>query len=307
MLKRHGAFYFARGKWIHLGREYGPALIRYAELVGGTPTVATVKDAVAHYLESSAKRLRPATLDGYRISSINLVAVFGHMALADLSPAHVYRYLIERGNVQANRDRALLSVSYTHARRIGAYLGDNPAKGLQYRNPEKPRQRYVTDDEETALLAAASPKVACIAQFLALTALRQSDALRLRLDALTDEGIEVTQGKTGHRQVIEWTPALRACVNDARRLGRRFGQVYLFESRATKKRPAGPYTPSGLRALWRKAREKAKLGDVTLHDLRRKAGSDVSEDHARALLGHSDVKVTRRHYRAKVDRVKPAR
>src|SRR5690606_10403005 len=99
--------------------------------------------------------------------------------LTDLAPADVYRYLVERGDVQANRDRALLSASYTHARRIGAFSGDDPAKGLRYRNEEKPRQRYVTDDEMTRLLAAASPKLGTIARFIELTGMRQSDALRV--------------------------------------------------------------------------------------------------------------------------------
>lgn len=313
MVKRHGAYYLVRrGKYTRLAAEYGPALIAYAALVGERPQVTTVADAIAHYLESSAKRLSAATLEGYRQSAANVIPVFGGMALTDVTAAHVYRYLIERGNVQANRDRALLSVAYTHARRIGAFakLDDDPTKGLEYRNPEPPRQRYVTDDEETALLAAASPKVACIAQFLHLTAMRQSDALRVRLDDLTDEGIAYTSGKTGKRLVVEWTPALRACVNDANRLWRRFGREWLFESKPRgkhAKRGYGPYTPSGLRALWRGVRTKAELTDVRLHDLRRKAGSDLGEDHAQRLLGHADAKVTRRHYRAKVERVKPAR
>lgn len=313
MQRKHGAYYFVfRGKWTRLAVEYGPALIRYADLVGERPQVTTVQEAIAHYLESSAHRLAAATIDGYRISSSNLIPVFGHLALTDLTPADVYRYLVERGNVQANRDRALLSAAYSHARRIGAFakLDDDPTKGLEYRNAETPRQRYVTDDELASAIAASSPKLGTILRFCYLTGMRQGDALRVTLSDLTDEGIAYAAGKTGKRLVVTWTDDLRACVKDANRLWRRFGREYLFESRPKgryAKRGPGPYTPSGLRALWRVARVDANLGDVRLHDLRRKAGSDVGEDHARALLGHSDVKVTRRHYRAKVERVKPAK
>jgi len=310
MQHRHGAYFFVkRGKWLRLAGDYGQALIKYAALVGAPVAVLTVKDLVWHYIESAKGRLAEKTLANYRISAANVCAVFGPMGLADLEPSMVYEYLTRTGNVQANRDRALLSVAYTHARRIGAYRGDDPTKALEYRNAEKPRKRYVTDTEETALIAAASPKLAVIMRFLHLTAMRQGDALRVRLCDLTEEGIELTQGKTGHRQVITWSPELVATVDEAKRLWRRFGREYLFESapKGKHKRPPGAYTPSGLRALFRRYRAKSGIVDIRLHDLRRKAGSDVGEEHARALLGHSDAKVTRKHYRAKADRVKPAK
>lgn len=312
MQRKHGAYYIVRGnKWIRLGKDYGPALIEYAKLVGDRPQVTTVADAVTHYLESSATRLAPATLEGYRRSAALLAPVFGHMALTDLTPADVYRYLVERGDVQANRDRALLSAAYTHARRIGAFSGDDPAKGLRYRNEEKPRQRYVTDDEMQRLLEAASPKLGTIARLIELTGMRQSDALRVRLADMDDEGIHYTSGKTGKRLVVLWSDELRAVVDDAKRLWRRFGREYLFESKPRgrlHKRAPGPYTPSGLRALWRAARAKAGLRDVRLHDLRGKAGSDMeTQQDAQRLLGHADGKITAKHYRRKPDRVKPVR
>lgn len=86
MLLKHGAYYLkASNKWHRLSDEYGPALIKYAELVSGKPNVTTVSDVIAHYLETSAKRLSPATLENYRASSKNLAAVFGHMSLTALA------------------------------------------------------------------------------------------------------------------------------------------------------------------------------------------------------------------------------
>lgn len=307
MYLRAGTYYFGGPKWINLGRDYGRALIQYAGIVGERPKVTTVSDMIAHYLESSAKRLKPATLEAYRYSSANLCRVFGDMALDDVEPSHVYRYLVERGDVQANRDRALLSAAYTHARRIGAFRGDDPAKGLQFRNPEKPKERYVTDAEFSALVAASPPKLAAVLRVTFLAGMRIGDALALRMDDLTDEGIAYTQQKTGKRLVVEWTPELRAAVEDARRAFRRFGRVHLFESRGTEDRPAGPYTVSGLRANFRRALARSGVAHMTLHDLRRKAGSDVERAHATELLGHADAKVTMRHYRARAERVKPVR
>lgn len=312
MFQRRGAYYFvAKGKWHPLGREYGAALMKYAALVGKPATMNTVKDAVWGYIEHRRPKLAAATLAGYQRSAAHLCAVFGPLALIDLTPAMVYRYVSESGTVQANRDKALLSAAFSHARNCGALTGQDPTKGLQYRNEEKPRQRYVTDEEMAALVAAASPKLACIARFIELTGMRQGDALRVRMADIDDEGIHYTTGKTGKRLVVVWSPELLAVVEDARKLWRRFGREWLFESQPKgkhAKRGPGPYTPSGLRALWRTVRAKAGILDVRLHDLRGKAGSDVeTQGDAQRLLGHADGKVTARHYRRKPDRVKPVR
>ena len=310
----HGAYYFVtKGKWTRLASatDYGKALVAYADLVGGTQRISTVGDALSAYMRDAASRLRSATLDGYMRSSARLQPVFGHLGLDDLTAADVYQYLIRAGNVQANRDKALLSAAYTHARRCGFFRGDDPAKGLRFRNPERPRQRYVTDLEMAVLITNASPKLGCIAQFIELTGMRQSDALQVRLRDIDDEGIHYQQAKTGKRLVVLWSAELREVIEKANKLWRRFGREFLFESAPKGRhvsRGPGPYTPSGLRALWRVARQKAGLADVTLHDLRRKSGSDAQSDaEAQDRLGHQDAKVTRRHYRAKPQRVKPTR
>lgn len=316
MYFKHGAYYFARAnKWHPLGKEYGPALVKYADLVGAPQTIRTVADAVWSYIEHAKTRkekrpISPVTEEGYRYSAANLSAVFGKIALEDVDAPMVYRYLTDTGTVQANRDKALLSAAYSYAK-VRGYKGDDPTKRLQVRIEERPRQRYVEDAELTELVKAASPKVATIARFIALTGMRQGDALRVRLADIDDEGVHYTTGKTGTRLVVLWSEELREVVEQARTLWRRFGRVWLFESRPRGKhagKPIGPYTPSGLRALWRPVRAKAGLSDVRLHDLRAKAGSDAGTlAEGQALMGHADGKVTARHYRRKPARVKPAR
>lgn len=316
MFQRRGAYYYVKGgKWHPLGREYGPALTQYAQLVGAPNEVRTVRDAVWHYIETHRARLAPATVAGYERSAANLCAVFGPVDLRDVTAADVYRYLTEAGTVQANRDRALLSAAYSEARRIGAFpkASDDPTKGLEYRNAERPRDRYVTDAELSAILAKASPKLATIARFIELTGMRPGDALRVKLDDIDDAqdgGIRYTTGKTGKRIVVTWSPELRAVVDQAHALWPA-GRTWLFESRPKGKHAArgtGPYTPSGLRAMWRRVREAAELPDVRLYDLRGKSGSDAADDaEAQARLGHTDAKVTRRHYRRKPSRAKPTR
>lgn len=317
MQRKHGAFYFVRsGKWLRLATDYGAALTLYAKLIGAPTTVATVKDAMWSAIEQGRTRkhkdpLADSTLASYRHSAARLEPVFGHLALADLDADEVTRYVIAQGTVQANRDKALLSIAYTHARIMHGYKGPDPTKRLQLRNQETPRQRYVTDVELDAIIAKASPKLGCIARFIELTGMRQGDALRVRVADLDDEGFTYWNAKGKKWQGLGNSEELTATLEDAKRLWRRFGREHLFESNPKGKHAArgiGPYTPSGLRALWRVARTKAGLQDVRLHDLRAKAGSDAGSDSdAQRLLGHADGKVTRRHYRRKVERVKPGR
>jgi integrase len=221
------------------------------------------------------------------------------MPLADVKRAHVYSYVVKRGNVAGNRDRALLSAVYSHLSLAGIYDGPNPAGGLRFRNPEKPRRRYATDEELAAILAAAKPRMRALVRFAYLTGMRQADVLGLRLTAATDAGIAYTDSKTGKSHLIAWTDELKAIWKEAK--GLRIGAVPVFLAR-----DGEAYTSSGFRASWRTLKLKAKVPGVTFHDLRRKAGSDADDDaHAQALLGHDDARVTRRSYRAKVTAVRP--
>ena len=304
---RHGAFYYAGPPWVHLGREYGEALKRYAELVGKRETVTTVKQALDSYLAYSATRLRAITLVNYQFNAKRLLPVFGHMPLNEVKAAHVYRYMHEYGDVQANRDRALLSAAFSHARHIGAFDGVDPTKGLQFRNTEAPRKRYITDAELSTLTGAGSLKMACIIRFAYLTGMRQADVLSVKLSDITTDGIYYKASKTGKETLVEWSDELRAVVALANSQWRRFGREYLFESMPRQGGKPGRYTGSGIRAMFRRLTVKAGLPDVTFHDLRRKAGSDVKLVDAQTLLQHSDGKVTARHYRAKMDTVKPVK
>lgn len=312
MMLRHGAYYFVRsGKWTRLAKDYGPALVKYADIVGSPVTVQTVKDAVWGYIEHRKGELSPATVEGYRWSAANLDAVFGRIALADMTQPMVYRYLSDARTVQANRDKALLSAAFTHARNMGAFTGPDPTKKLQFRNIEKPRERYVTDGELAVLLNAASPKLRCIIRLSYLTGMRQGDVLRIKLSDVTDDGIRYWNTKGKKWQHVEMSAELSEVVDEAKKLWRRFGREYLFESMPKgkhAKRGPGPYTTSGVRALWAAVRAKTGVTDVRLHDLRGKAGSDVeTQGDAQRLLGHADGKVTGKHYRRLPERSKPVR
>lgn len=312
MVAKNGGFYHLRidgvtatGKprkvWTHLSRDYSEALRRWADLEGRTVSApATITELLTRYIAANTDRLAPETIRGYRNSVTRLAQVFGHMRPQDLRREHVYRYVSESRKVAANRDRALLGAAYTHAINLGQAQGPNPAHGLRYRAPEKPGYRYVTDAELARLEAAAAPGFALLLRFSYLTGMREGDLCGLTLNAAKAEGIAWQAGKTGKNHLVAWSDELRG-------LWRQIADIRIGDQPAFKTRRGGAYTTDGLRATFSKVRERAGLTDVTFHDLRRKAASDVSLDHAVELLQHSDPAITRRHYRVKIVPVKPTR
>lgn len=302
---KHGAYYHvtqANGKsnWIRLGADYGTALREWAKLEGTSkPQGMTVADAIAHYLQISQKTLSAKTIENYEWSAKALIPVFGAMRLDEVERGDIYAYMTKKGNVAANRDRALLSATYNHLLNAGVYKGDNPCLRMQYRNKEKPRERYITDGELGALVKASSHRFGTLLRFAYATGMRQFDIITLRLTAATDAGIDYKDSKTGKRRIIEWTDELRAIWRAA--AGTRIGAQPVFLTRS-----GNAYTSSGIRASWRHVKIRAGLSDLHFHDIRRKSGSDADDDsHAQKLLGHTDSKVTRKHYRAKPEHVRP--
>lgn len=291
---KHGAYYYVRGAWIRLGKDYGEALRKWAELEGSAMVGRTVSDALNGYLIARMPELAAKTLEGYRASQQRLGKPFGTMRLQDLKPQDVARYLaIAEHKVTANRDRALLAAAYQWAIAQG-WAEANPAKVR--RNPEKPRTRYVTDAELHAILSKAPTKLAAMIELAYMLGIRKGDLLRLKLSDLREDGIHTIHGKTGRQVVYRWTPELRAVVDQAKGIRRKVSSLWLFPSERS---PGQPMTARGLHSVWERVRKASGVRDVTWHDLRRKAGSDTDAAHATELLGHSDPKTTRRHYRAR--------
>jgi integrase len=236
----------------------------------------------------------------------NLDRAFGHMQPGQIKPIHVYQYLDARGAVartRANREVALLSHAFSYAIRWGV-VETNPCRDVR-KHPEKPRNRYVEDWEYEAVYRLASPLVQAAMEIAVITGMRQGDILKLKLGDLTDEGIPVTQSKTGKKQIFEWTPALRAAVDQARNMERKVMSFWLFSGTTGKR-----LSSSGLQTAWQRLMNKAMDAGVikeryTFHDLRAKAGSDA--ENGTRLLGHQSPATTNRIYKRKAEKVTPIR
>lgn len=120
-----------------------------------------------------------------------------------------------------------------------------------------------------------------------LTGLRQGDLRALRREALADDGIRVTEAKTGKRKVIGWTDALRFFVKRALARAetiaarpadpRKHRQKREVSAFVLTNRFGEPWTMAGLQTAFKRLET-----DWHFHDLRAKAASDAEHN----ILGH---------------------
>lgn len=281
-------------KPINLGRDKAAALRQWADLVGepsapGQTDPHTVAGLWERYARDELPRKAKATQRSNLQESKSLLAVFGRVRVEAISQPDAIRYLDLRGKAsptQANRELALLRHMLTKATHWGL-IPRNPLLGLQYRNIEHARDRYVTDDELAAAMALATPMLRALMWLGYLTALRRGDLLRLTRANVTPEGLLTIEQKTGKRALVEWTDELHQVVSAALAAS---PDARLF-----------PVTAAAIDTSWTRlqVRIAAAGGErFLMRDLRAKHATDfeAAGGDATAQLGHSGRAVTARHY-----------
>jgi integrase len=306
MYLKHGAYYYVsrENKWIRLSSDKAIAFSKWAEIEGETPRASGSDKPIAgsmaalieKYMVEIAPKKAKATYQSNLAEANNLKEVFGSMLVLEVRPTHIAKYLDIRGlnaPIRANREVSLLSHMFSYAMRWGQ-VDRNPCLGVA-KHPEKGRDRYITDQEFEAVKNIASDLIATVMDFAYITALRKGDILKLRLDQITDEGIWITQSKTGSKQLYEWTKGLHEVVARATQLKRPIRGLHLFCTRKGQ-----PYSDSGFKAMWQRVQVKwAKSGGerFTFHDIRAKALTDAKRMgmDAQSLAGHATSAMTE-HY-----------
>jgi integrase len=220
---KHGRYYYDLGRDENRRRK-GRALSRVSEGEHAlykalarihSPNAKTVADMLDSFLAEGMNNLSPATQRDY-LGYIRraLRPAFGDMDPADVKPSDIAQYLEFReqggAGVVANREVACLSSAFNFAMRRG-WVELNPCRGAR-RNREKPKDRYVRDEE---FLAIFNPAPVALQDYLAvlyLTGLRPGEVRSLRTSHITPEGLRIEESKTGKVRLIEWSEALRFFV-----------------------------------------------------------------------------------------------
>lgn len=290
-------------KWISLGKIRSSALDNYYKLVTNVCDMLTMSSLFDRYMIDVSQKKSAASYQSDLTAMRQLRPVMAHMTPSDVTPLHIYQYIDYRSKeapVRVNREIALLSHIFTKGIRWGAAT-TNPCRGVE-RNKEKPRKRYVTDNEFSAVRSILPDWLKLYVDLKYATGMRQSDLITLKCSIIKDEGLLIKPNKTLNslqREIlIEWTKELRAIVSAILILKLNFKeQPYLFVNRKGK-----PYTPGGFRSIWRRYMQKAiaaKIIETSFQerDIRAKTASDIGNlSNARLLLGHESDKTTTKFY-----------
>lgn len=312
-LGRHGAISADRARRLAasmLAREAG------AKKAAPEPAAPTLADIAIRYMrEFVLVRCKPATVAQYRQTLENhLLPDLGDLPVAAIGPRHVADLQLRLGDRPAAANLAVSTLSrlIEHAADRGlAPPGGNPCRfARNYR--VRRRERFLTAGEFRRLGAALdaleagediSPHAAAAIRLLTLTGCRRNEILTLRWEDVHPEAgeIRLRDSKTGPR-AVPLSPAAAAVFAAIPRLP---GNPWVFPGRVPGSHLSGIYAP------WRRARERAGLEDLRIHDLRHSFASRAlalgeSLPAIARLLGHARVQTTARYAHLARDAVREA-
>ena len=272
--EKDGRYYkVVRNEWIGLSRiDEGVEALYQALFQLGAERPGTIAEMIAFYRATGMQNLKPVTQARYGLMLTRLEKTFGKMRIGTLKRSQVAMFLEKRrkrgrGAIAANRERAVLSSVHEFGMRQG-WLEENPCRDVR-RNTEKPRKRYVTDEEFRTAYEASPAPFQDLLKVAFLSGARQTDIIGWQRTQLTLDGIEYVESKTGKPRTVEWSGELYWHVrrsldraDSAHVLTNKFGQpwgVWAINSQLAR-----------LKVTW------------AFRDLRAKAQTDAPH----AILGH---------------------
>lgn len=311
MSVKNGRYYHVSStlprKWTPLGADINEARRKWADLES-EPAAAedkTFSVVARRYMREVLPTLKMHTQRDYTQYCALLEAVFGHVAIDSIRPMDIAEYLRVRGEtskVRANREKALFSTIFNHARAWGYTDVTNPCTGIKGFK-EKPRDRYVSDDEYAAVWACAHQTVQDAMDLALCTGQRPADVLKIVVTDIADGKLSITQNKTGKKLRIAIEGELANTIARIMSKPRNGKNLALLQD------PNGErLSYFALRSRFDKAREKAGVS-FQFRDLRAKAATDTDDlAHAQRLLGHKNRSTTEIYTRERRgELVKPLR
>lgn len=268
----------------------------------------TFNEASEKFIREHLTTIKESSARRYGVSLKNLAQHFGTMMLDQIKGAALSDFETKRrgegvSNGTIRRDFACLSSLLTSAtdwewiddgaNPVPSYLRRRAKRGLK---EAPPRTRYLTEREEAALLAQASPAVRDAITLAIDTGLRLSELFGLQwpqIDFARGIIATTTKTKSGRARHVPLTPRSRTILGTVQR---RLDSPYVLVNPDTGTRYVN--MSKGLEA----ARRRSATAALSWHDLRRTAGCRWLQRDGRTmaevsmLLGHSSVAVTEQRY-----------
>lgn len=297
---KHGAFYYVKkGKWTKLGADLNSALHEYARIAAlpADGLAALIDKALPHITADVAPSTRKQYIDMAR----KLQSIFAEFRADQVRHGDIVQMLdayMESPSI-ANRMLTVLKLTYQWA--MDRELVEvNPCVSVK-RLKTKSRDRLISATEYAAIYKWCNPWMQTIMDMCYLTGQRIGDVLKIERRHLLEEGIYFEQQKTGKQLIIGWTPDLRAVVERAKNKPCGVSAIhYLLAGNGGKIR-----AHANVWKAFKLAAQKAKVENVTLHDLRAMSGTDADSQgmDPTALLGHTDRRTTQIYLRDRTAKV----
>ena len=265
--------------------------------------IRTISDLTDRWIDDYAKAHRKRWVEDERRVNGRIRPPLGQVHLEDLTVDRLAAWHQKIGKdspVEANRCLETLRAAWRWGDRQGLLLsGLEDPTGKVKKFKERSRDRWLRKDELERLMSEVrkyeDPYVRAAIPLLLLTGLRKGELLSARWTDVDLERAEITlpETKSGEAQVRLLPYPAVAILRDLPRER----SPWVFPS---------PVNPSehrrDLKRPWETIRQAAQLPDVTLHDLRRTAGSFMAQagvplQMIQQVLGHSHPSVTKLYAR----------
>ena len=296
--EKHGAYWLVKkGKWTRLGNTLPEALTAYAgtiEASGGRGMVKLIDRVFAHHTPKLSKH----TQASYKLCANKLKKVFAEFEPHQVKGKHVAALKLSMAEhpTRANHTLSFLKIVFQFALEW-QLVNDNPCVGIKTYTLAK-RNRYLSDEEFTAIRENAKPILQIVMDLCYLTGQRVGDVLAIQRRDLGEDGIyfqaSKTKNTTGSRVVVAWSPELREVVARATKLNPGVIHLTLLVGKHKK-----PLTYRSVIGYWWQACKDAEVKDAHIHDMRAKSATDAREQglDAQKLLGHGSAAMTERYIR----------
>ncbi len=176
----------------------------------------------------------------------------------------------DKGHYAANRLLALLSVMFVKANEFGLWNKENPAKGIK-KFKEKSRERFLQAVELPRFFKAlAEEPNGSIRDYIwisILTGVRRSNVLSMKWKDIYLEHNEwhIPHTKNGTPHIVTLVPEVVEILKQRQQQAN--DNIYVFPSTGKHGHLVEP------KKGWQRIRERAKIDNIRIHDLRRTLGS----------------------------------
>ena len=205
--KKASTYYLraAGQKDIRLGKTIHEAFRNYYAYAEINYECRTMFDLIDRYMKEVSPTKAKSTHKSNIAAAKNLIKRFGSMNPTMVRARHAYQFLDLRARegapVRGNREFALLSTIMTHAVRWGI-IDCTPFNGI-IRNPERPRDRLVLDEEIGVFFKYCPWWLQLYIELKLATGLRQTDMINLSSkDWCENEGLKVQTSKNQSKDSI---------------------------------------------------------------------------------------------------------